>query len=130
VNNDGGPGYVDQGEDPLLREGEVLSIHAGVNFINVLRKHFSYERHFGSFLYVHVTREKLPKQRSYEKFLQKLLMKLTTGVNFINILCRHLLYERLFSAYNLALNELSCLKFAQKMLMKLNTGLNYKLICR
>ncbi len=49
MNNDGGPGYVDQGEDPLLREGEVLSIHAGVNFINVLRKHFSYERHFGSF---------------------------------------------------------------------------------
>ncbi len=97
-------------------------------------QHFTYEflykRNFGSFLYVHVTREKLPKQRSYEKFLQKLLMKLTTGVNFINILCRHLLYERLFSAYNLALNELSCLKFAQKMLMKLNTGLNYKLICR
>ncbi len=30
--------------------------------------------------YVHVTREKLPKRRSYEKGAHKMLMKLTTGV--------------------------------------------------
>ncbi len=39
---------------------------------------FSYEHHFGSFFYVHVTREKLPKQCSYEKFVRKMLVKLTT----------------------------------------------------
>jgi len=43
---------------------------------------FSYKRHFGSFFYVHVTREKLPKRRSYEKFVRKMLMKLTTGITF------------------------------------------------
>jgi len=41
---------------------------SGVNFINVKRTNFSYGRGFGSFYYVHVTRKKLPKQRSYEKF--------------------------------------------------------------
>jgi len=39
----------------------------GVNFINILRTNFSYEYHFGSFFYVHVTREKLLKQHSYIK---------------------------------------------------------------
>jgi len=34
---------------------------------------------FGSFFYVHVTREKLAKQRSYENFVSKMLMKLTTS---------------------------------------------------
>ncbi len=33
----------------------------GVNFINILRTHFSYEHCFGSFFYVNVTREKLQK---------------------------------------------------------------------
>ncbi len=45
-----------------------------VNFIN-----FLYEHRFSSFFYVHVTREKLPKRRSYEKFVRKMLMKLTPG---------------------------------------------------
>jgi len=40
---------------------------SGVNFINILRTNFSYENHFGSFFYVHVTREMLRKQRSYKK---------------------------------------------------------------
>jgi len=53
----------------------------GVNFINILRTNFSYERRFGSFSYVHVTREKLPKQCSFEKFVCKMLMKLTIGVH-------------------------------------------------
>jgi len=51
----------------------------GVNFINILRTNFLYERRFSSFFYIHVTREKLPKQRLYEKFVCKMLMKLTTG---------------------------------------------------
>ncbi len=34
---------------------------------------------FGSFFYLHVTREKLPKRHSYEKFGCKMLMKLTPG---------------------------------------------------
>jgi len=50
--------------------------------INILRTNFSYKHHFVSFFYVHVTRGKLPKrqpkQRSYEKFIRKMLMKLTT----------------------------------------------------
>jgi len=56
----------------------IKQIRAGVNFINILRTNFLYKRHFGSFFYVHVTREKLPKQRSYEKFVRKMLMKVTT----------------------------------------------------
>jgi len=38
---------------------------------------FLYKHWFGSFFYVHVTRGKLPKQCSYEKFVCKMLMKLT-----------------------------------------------------
>jgi hypothetical protein len=49
----------------------------GVNFINVKCTNFLYERRFGSFYYVHVTRKKLPKQRSYKKFACLRLMKLT-----------------------------------------------------
>jgi len=56
-----------------------LTPGGGVNFINILRTNFSYKRHFGSFFYVHVTRENLPKQRLHEKFVCKILMKLTTG---------------------------------------------------
>jgi len=40
----------------------------GVNFIKVKRTNFLYKRHFSSFYYIHITREKLPKQRSFEKF--------------------------------------------------------------
>jgi len=49
----------------------------GSGFINVKRTNFLYERCFGSFYYVHVTRKKLPKQCSYEKFAPLTLMKLT-----------------------------------------------------
>jgi hypothetical protein len=49
-----------------------------VNFINILCANFLYECHFGSFFNVRVTIEKLPKQCSYEKFVGKMLMKLTT----------------------------------------------------
>jgi hypothetical protein len=41
-------------------------------------QHF-YKCHFDSFFYVHATREKLPKQRSYKKFVPIMLMKLTAG---------------------------------------------------
>jgi hypothetical protein len=50
-----------------------------VNFINILRMIFLYEHSFSSF-YVHVTREKLPKQRSYEKQARIMLMKLTAAI--------------------------------------------------
>ncbi len=51
-----------------------------VDQVNVnLRTNFLYIRRFGSFFFVHVTIEKLPKQRLYEKFVCKMLMKLTTG---------------------------------------------------
>jgi len=50
--------------------------HPVVNFIIVKRTNFSYERHisaaFSSYDYI----EKL---RSYEKFVRKMLMKLTPG---------------------------------------------------
>jgi len=48
-----------------------------VNFINVKRTNFLYECCFSSFNYVHVTRKKLPKWRSYEKFVRRMLTKLT-----------------------------------------------------
>jgi len=41
------------------------------------------QKSFGSFFYLHVTREKLLKRRSYEKFVQKTLMKLTPAVLFL-----------------------------------------------
>jgi hypothetical protein len=56
----------------------VVLLAAVVNFINILRAKFTYESLFGSFFYLHVTREKLPKRHSYVKFARKLLMKLTT----------------------------------------------------
>jgi len=51
----------------------------GVNFINVKHTNFSYKCRFGSFYNVHVTRKKLPKWHSYEKFARLTLMKLTPG---------------------------------------------------
>jgi len=49
----------------------------GVNFINVLRTNFSYERHFSMYMKL----EKVAKtRRSYEKFVRLTLMKLTLGV--------------------------------------------------
>jgi len=56
-----------------------------VNFINVIRAHFSYERHFGGFFSMYVrtyvtylcTKKKLPKQHSYKKRARLTFMKLT-----------------------------------------------------
>ncbi len=51
-----------------------------VNFINVKCINFLYKHRFGSFFYIHTTRKKRPKWRSYEKRVRLTLMKLTTGV--------------------------------------------------
>jgi len=51
-----------------------------VNFINVKCANFTYESLFGSFLYLHGTREKLPKRCLYIKSARKTLMKSTPGV--------------------------------------------------
>ncbi len=45
----------------------VLMHKPAVNFINFLRTHFLYKHCFGSFFYIHVCREKLPKQHLYKK---------------------------------------------------------------
>ncbi len=66
---------------------DVRRLFTGVNFINVPRTNFSYEHRFRSFFYVHVNREKLTKQRSYEKLARKMLMKLTAGVNSPTFTC-------------------------------------------
>jgi len=43
-------------------------------------QHFTYKFFVRTlFFYVHVTRKKLPKRHSYEKFVHKTLMKLTPG---------------------------------------------------
>jgi len=56
----------------------LIKLTTGVNFINIIRANFSYECLFGSFLRTYVRRKKLPKrQRTYEKFVRKMLMKLT-----------------------------------------------------
>jgi hypothetical protein len=52
---------------------------AGVNFISVKNTNFLYKHHFGSFYYVHVTKVKLLKQRSYEKFVCLTLMIFKPG---------------------------------------------------
>ncbi len=89
---------------------------AGVNFINILRTKLKYEHLFGSFFHIHVTREKLRKQHMYEKFVCKMLMKLTKGVNFINIFRAHFCTNVLFvafSRYVLALAPKFCTKNAR-----------------
>jgi len=70
-----------------------------VNFINVKCSNFLYKHHFGSFYHVHVTRKKLPKWCSYEKFACLTLMKLKPVVNFINIKCTNFLYECCFGSF-------------------------------
>jgi len=55
----------------------LVKLTPGVNFTNILYTNFPYESCFGSFLYLHVTREKLSKQHLYEKFARKMLVKLT-----------------------------------------------------
>jgi len=49
-----------------------------------------------SFLNVCVTRKKLPKRHLYEKFVRRMLMKLTTGVNTTNILQAAIWYKCVF----------------------------------
>jgi len=39
----------------------------------------------GSFFYLHVTREKLPKRRSYKKCVRKTLMKLTPDMSSVSL---------------------------------------------
>jgi len=51
--------------------------HPAVNFINVLLANFTYKSLFGSFFYLHLTREKLLKRHWHKKFAKKMLMKLT-----------------------------------------------------
>jgi len=64
----------------------LVKLTPGLNFINILRTIFLYESCFGSFFYVHVTRGKLPKRRSYKKSVRKTLMKLTAGHSFLKLL--------------------------------------------
>jgi len=47
-------------------------VHTGVNFSNVKRSHFSYERLFSSYVLA-------LNELSYEKFARLTLMKLTAG---------------------------------------------------
>jgi len=81
IYTDGEKDYVFGATHPRSGQSEVAlgSTSLGVNFINILHTIFLYERQFGSFFYVHVTREKLPKQRLFEKFVRKMLMKLIIG---------------------------------------------------
>jgi len=60
----------------LVNVGEISPC---VNLTNIIHELFLYKSLFGSFFYLHVTREKLPKKCSYKKFLRKMLMKLTLG---------------------------------------------------
>ncbi len=57
------------------------------NFINVLRVSFLYERHFGSFFKVHVTRKKLPKRR----FVRKMRAKNVDEIDTMMIISKLLL---------------------------------------
>ncbi len=90
-----------------------LYVCTGVNFINILFTNFLYERHFSSFFYVHLTREKLPKQNSYKIFLHKMLRKFTTIVNFINILLTNSSYERRFGSFHVTREDNICTKNAR-----------------
>ncbi len=60
--------------------------NAGINFINTKWTNFLFERHFGSFLHLHVTRKKLPKRLLYEKFARLTLVKLTPGIKGLKLI--------------------------------------------
>ncbi len=64
------------------------------------------------FYYVHVTREKLPKQRSYKKFVRLTLMKLTPDYKSAKKTDSLIAYFALMVSANV--------KAAHKMLVKLN----------
>jgi len=60
----------------LRRETRLNKNESGINFTNIF---------CANFLYKNLTGEKLPKRRSYEKFVRKMLMKLMAGINFTDI---------------------------------------------
>ncbi len=109
-------------------------LRTAVNFINVKRTNFSYERHFGSFYYVYVTEKKLPKLCSYKKFAHLTLMKLTPVVNFTNnlwaVFVRIFFCQNFFSPklYAHALQNTFVQKAALKMLVKLTPVVNFNMI--
>ncbi len=86
-------------------------------------QHFTYKCCFSSFFYIHVTREKLPKWRLYEKFASKMLMKLTPVVNFTSCFCIDILAPKKYKAkLKLEISSRKKLlykKVVQKMSMKL-----------
>jgi len=99
---------------------------AGVDFINILRLHFSYKILAPKITKLNVTREKLLNLLSYEKCSNKMLMKLTPGVNFINILNAASMFKDPKSAKKtdslivfFALLGSECIKTVFKMLVKL-----------
>jgi len=59
-------------KNPLAHKGSISS--------TLIVRIFRTNIHFGSFYYVHVTRKKLPKWRSYEKCVRFTLMKLTQAI--------------------------------------------------
>jgi hypothetical protein len=89
--------------DILLYNG--FELYYSKNFdatCSQFHQHF-FGRFFGTKFWhqVNVTSKKLPKRRSYEKFVRIKLMKLTPVVNFISILCMNFLYERCFGSFSL-----------------------------
>jgi len=77
-----------KGKIPSPRVKTVPSIYLQVSISSTLKVQiFRTKIRFGSFYYIHVTWEKLPKGHSYKKFVCLMLMKLTPGVNFNNMLC-------------------------------------------
>jgi len=74
----------------------LVKLRPAVNFINILCTNFLYERHFGSFYYVHVTKKKAAEWHSHKKCGCLTLMKLTAVVNLTNI------YNQLLHQYSFA----------------------------
>jgi len=70
----------------------------GVNFINIVHEHFSYESKLSSFSLVTFGFVILGAKILFKKNVRKTLMTLTQGVNLINVLLAHFLYESSFKA--------------------------------
>jgi len=65
---------------------------SGVDFTNIIRTNFLYECLLCSFFYIHTYihmyvrgKKLLNRRRTYEKFVRKMLMKLTPGVDFTKL---------------------------------------------
>jgi hypothetical protein len=76
----------------------------------------SYKSLFGSFFYLHVTREKLPKRHLYKKFVRKRLMKLTPSFCLTKWTCCYSIcdfnFSMLFGFYWINFkNEASCINY-------------------